>query len=244
MSKTQIDKLGDRLRRGPVGESELTELSTYRDGFSEAYRNAVERVRDVLGYSPTGRPSKSTTAIVEKLRRESVRLSQMQDIAGMRLVVSSVLDQDEAVARIRDSFSDATVVDRRVNPSNGYRAVHIVVTIDGYPVEVQVRTELQHQWAEVSEKLADLVDPSVKYGGGPDWVIEHLRGNSELVGRVEEMERRTMRLKGMVQELPEIDAKVRAEIDAEAELALEFTREFRDDLKLFLDKLRTLDGGS
>src|SRR5262249_37640652 len=31
---------------------------------------------------------------------------------------------------------------------------------------VQVRTAVQHSWAEFSEKLADLFDPALKYGGG------------------------------------------------------------------------------
>lgn len=33
------------------------------------------------------------------------------------------------------------------------------------PIEIQVRTALQHRWAEISEKCFD-VDPDIKYGGG------------------------------------------------------------------------------
>ena len=33
-------------------------------------------------------------------------------------------------------------------------------------IEIQVRTSLQHLWAELSEKLSDVVDRSAKYGGG------------------------------------------------------------------------------
>lgn len=42
----------------------------------------VGQIRDRLKLEPTGRPLKTTQAIVEKLRREKTRLSQMQDIAG------------------------------------------------------------------------------------------------------------------------------------------------------------------
>ena len=43
---------------------------------------------------------------------------------------------------------------------------NLIVSIDDKSVEIQVRTKLQHRWAEVSEKGADLLDRAVKYGGG------------------------------------------------------------------------------
>jgi ppGpp synthetase/RelA/SpoT-type nucleotidyltranferase len=57
---------------------------------------------------------------------------------------------------------DVTVVDRRAKPSHGYRAVHVVVRESGLPVEVQVRTELQHSWTELSESLADTFGSDLK----------------------------------------------------------------------------------
>lgn len=57
-------------------------------------------------------------------------------------------------------------MDRRVNTSHGYRAVHVIVREGSAMIEVQVRTSLQHLWAEVSEKLSDTDDPAIKYGGG------------------------------------------------------------------------------
>jgi ppGpp synthetase/RelA/SpoT-type nucleotidyltranferase len=38
-------------------------------------------------------------------------------------------------------------------------------------VEIQVRTSLQHLWAELSEKVADVFDPLIKYGGGDSVTI-------------------------------------------------------------------------
>lgn len=69
--------------------------------------------------------------------------------------------------------------DRRESPSNGYRAVHVVVRHLDLPIEIQVRTALQHVWAELSEKLSDVVDPAVKYGGGPPRLIEFLQAASK-----------------------------------------------------------------
>ena len=167
LSKTQIDRLGDRLKGGPHTESDLRLLDDYRRSFGEAYEVVLQTIRE-HGKLPTGRLAKSTASIVEKLRRESIRLSQMQDIAGCRVVVADVVKQEQFVATLRTVFPGASVIDRRDKPSYGYRAVHIIAEISGRPVEIQVRTALQHMWAEVSEKSSDVLDPAIKYGGGPE----------------------------------------------------------------------------
>ena len=160
LSKTQVDKLGDRLRKGDITEADLRLLDDYRRSFSEAYEFVVRAIRNDLGLEPTGRPAKSTTSIIEKLLRESIRLSQVQDIAGCRLV-----EQNGTVTLLQKLFQGVTVVDRRKNPSHGYRAVHLIVRHEGKLVEIQVRTSLQHLWAELCEKEADVFDPLIKYGG-------------------------------------------------------------------------------
>lgn len=54
--------------------------------------------------------------------------------------------------------------DRRKRPQFGYRAVHFVPTISGRPVEIQIRTSLQHKWAELFEKVADQWGRGIRYG--------------------------------------------------------------------------------
>jgi putative GTP pyrophosphokinase len=174
LSKNQIDRLGDRLRAGDISDDDLRLLDTYRRSFSDAYETVVGQIRDRLVLEPTGRPAKSTTSIIDKLQRESIRLSQMQDISGCRLTVADLMDQDEVVRKLMMLFAKATVVDRRDRPSHGYRAVHVIVEVDERVIEIQVRTSLQHLWAEVSEKLSDVVDPAIKYGGGGDVSVSFL----------------------------------------------------------------------
>jgi putative GTP pyrophosphokinase len=165
-SKTQIDRLGDRLKKGGVQDEDLIFLDVYRRSFTEGYEFVVDKIRDDLKLEPTGRPAKSTTSITDKLRRESIRLTQIQDIAGCRLTVSDIINQDSVVGSLLNLFENVSVVDRREKPSHGYRAMHIIVNSFGKNIEVQVRTALQHLWAELSEKLSDVKDPSIKYGGG------------------------------------------------------------------------------
>jgi hypothetical protein len=188
ISKTQIDRLGDRLKGGPHAESDLRLLEDYRRSFGEAYEAVIQTIRQ-RGQFPTGRLAKSTRSIVEKLRRESIRLSQMQDIAGCRVVVADVVEQEQVVASLKTDFPGASVIDRRDNPSYGYRAVHIIAIISGKPVEIQVRTALQHLWAELSEKSSDVLDPTIKYGGGTDSWRSFLTSSSKAVASYEDLEK-------------------------------------------------------
>lgn len=183
-SKSEIDRLGDRLRAGET-EPDLRMLDEYRQSFANAYANVTETTRKLSQLEVTGRPAKSTTAIVEKLRRESIRLSQMQDIAGCRVLVKDLKSQNALVKHLEAAFVDVVIVDRRAQPSHGYRAVHLVVTSELRTVEIQVRTTLQHFWALLSEKVADKLGNAIKYGRGDPAVQQQLEGLSASVANGE-----------------------------------------------------------
>jgi ppGpp synthetase/RelA/SpoT-type nucleotidyltranferase len=210
LSKSQIDRLGQKLRTQTFQETELAALDEYRRSFGPAYDRVVEKVQAVLAVPVSGRPAKSTTSIIEKLNRESIRLSQIQDIAGCRAVVSDSLEQNRAVELLAKAFEDVEVQDRRAKPSHGYRAVHIIVREDGKLIEVQIRTVLQQVWAELSEKLADVIDPAIKYGGGPASEREILDRAATLADGIEKLEltvrsaRITEQLREMREELADI----------------------------------------
>lgn len=175
VSKSQADKLGDFLREGRINAEVLERLNEYRASFSPAY-SFVERVlKETLALrGVAGRPSKSTIAIVEKLKRETIRLTQIQDIAGCRFLVRSLSDQDGLAERAAFWMPNTEFDDRRLRPSHGYRALHLIAPFNDRHVEIQIRTRYQHAWAEISEKLADKYGQEVKYGKGPDIVQEFL----------------------------------------------------------------------
>jgi putative GTP pyrophosphokinase len=164
VNRSELDRLGVRLR-GELTDADLTLLDSHRRRFATAYESVVNRIRSELGCEVSGRPAKSTAAIVDKLRRSSMRLTQMQDIAGCRIIVPDIEQQNQLVTRLASMF-DVLVFDRRLQPSHGYRAVHVIVRDTDFPVEIQVRTQLQHDWAKYSEKIADRFGHELKYGGG------------------------------------------------------------------------------
>lgn len=169
VTNSQIDQLGTRLRRGdPVTEDDFVRLQDLRSEY-DAPMGEVERIlRDELGLKATSR-LKTTNTIIDKLARQTTRLSKMQDIAGLRIVSDMTLTgQDELVKALQERFPNAEVVDRRLHPSHGYRAVHVIPEVDGFPVEIQVRTSTQDAWAQGFEKLSDQIGRGIRYGQPPD----------------------------------------------------------------------------
>lgn len=179
MSASQVDKLGDRLKAGPITADDLRLLDSYRRTFQPAMDEVMQVLRERLQLEPTAREAKSTRAIVAKIRHQGTRLSRMQDIAGCRVIKNSLRLQRAAVDSLLDSFPGAKLDDRLVRPSHGYRALHLIVKAKGHWVEIQVRTELQHLWAQVCEQCADRYGLELKYGSGPDELRRQLQEISD-----------------------------------------------------------------
>jgi putative GTP pyrophosphokinase len=196
-------------------------LDGYRRSFGSAYETVVQTIRDETELKPSGRPAKSTNSLIEKLKRESIRLTQVQDIAGCRVIVSNILEQDRVIGSLLfGAFPEARVVDRRAEPSYGYRAVHVIVEIFGKTVEIQVRTMFQHIWAEISEKYADLYGSDIKYGGGAEEIRRLLETLSKYIATYEDLE----------------DTLGRLEESDEVREMLEKMRALREDLVGELDE--------
>jgi hypothetical protein len=176
LSKSQIERLGQRLVQADApADADLQRLRELLLVRSNLLETAIARVRDQLRLAPTSR-IKNTGTILEKLRRNGGSgLKSMQDLGGMRIVGTfDRRGQDEVVQRVCDLFAGEArapkVIDRRIEPMHGYAAVHVIVFPDDAPIEIQVRTEWQHEWAELFEKLADLVGRGIRYGEPPaEW---------------------------------------------------------------------------
>jgi len=185
-----INRLGERLRKGSRQRLDFEMLSHYREAFEDATGAVVDSIRRMLFCESimASRSSKSTISVIAKLTRERSRLSQMQDIGGVRVIVAKVSQQNRFIGLISDHYPGSRVVDRRASPRAGYRGVHVIVSQNGRFIEVQVRTRLQNAWAQFSEKLADQFGEEVKYGGGPSSVRKVLDGHSQWITEVETFE--------------------------------------------------------
>jgi ppGpp synthetase/RelA/SpoT-type nucleotidyltranferase len=153
-----------------ASSADLVMLQRLRADYDAPLAQVEDRLR-TNGLRTTSR-LKTVGTIIDKLKRERTRLSKMQDIAGVRLVVgqglSGLTEQDRVVEVVSDLFPGSSTVDRRSRPSHGYRAVHVIPTVDECPVEIQIRTRDQDGWAHLMEAVADSLGRQVRYGEEPD----------------------------------------------------------------------------
>jgi GTP pyrophosphokinase len=208
MSRTQVDRAGIFLRRwweldpdseedAAVDEHEFARavdiLSEYRAGFQDPLKKTTVGLRQFVQRETetvvVGQRLKRMPQILNKLGRfSSMRLTQMEDIAGCRAILAGGAPEVAGVLRrIRRNWDIIGIDDYVKNPKpTGYRAIHIVVRRDGHPVEIQLRTPGQHEWAEAVERIASRIREPLKDGGGPRDLLTYF----ELVGWMIAMEER------------------------------------------------------
>lgn len=177
-SKSRISRLGKALiSTSPPPAESLNELHELLIVYDAALDVAVARIREHTHAQTTSR-LKNTGTILEKLRRSGGgSLGNVQDLAGIRIVLDCDLtEQIRFARRIEKLFAGEArppkIVDRRFEGTRGYRAVHVIATVEGRLVEIQIRTKLQHQWANLFEKFADIVGRGIRYDEPPDeWTM-------------------------------------------------------------------------
>lgn len=177
-------------------------VQEWRDQFGQALTGASMGLRSMLqtceiDQKPTQR-HKRVERIIQKLARpRSSRLSSLQDIAGVRAVVPDLTALRRLQRHIESRWSaqvtntSGVVQARRTADyiakprDSGYRAVHLIVTYNGLPVEVQLRTQNQHFWADLSERVSRNVDVELKAGGGPEEIVSFFVDLGNRVGAVD-----------------------------------------------------------
>lgn len=190
----EIDPLGERLRRGITG-ADRRRYGSYRRVLNRLRFDLETELRALFPNAEVGSRTKRVETVAAKMeRRPELSLSQVTDLAGCRIIVSSRADQQAVVARLLATYDVQQVDDKSDSPKFGYRAVHFDIRYRGQLMEIQVQTRNQHLWQMVSE-LAAGYDISIKYGGGLQEVNNALQDLSELAWRCD--------LEGT--ELPETD---------------------------------------
>jgi ppGpp synthetase/RelA/SpoT-type nucleotidyltranferase len=205
ISKSRLKNLTERLRQGRETPEDLHDLADVLIYYRRVLDGAHVDIERLCAQFPNARPMaprvKTLKTMLEKLNRQPGlhSLVQVRDLAGLRVVVhGSRAVQDDLVEKIEDMFQDASrppkMIDRRLEPRAGYRAVHLEVRRGGVLLEVQVRTTLQHQWAEAFEGAADRFGRGLRYGEDVDYggqpelgmaVVKRLNAAADLIDNLE-----------------------------------------------------------
>lgn len=127
--------------------------------------------------------SKRRASIVQKLNRISrLKLSEMQDLGGVRVVFDDIGSVDQLWERLKRSKSRLKIIKTDnyiLTPrSSGYRSLHLIYIYDGkkekhqgQKIEVQLRSQFQHKWATAVEIIGTFLNESLKSGiGDKNWL--------------------------------------------------------------------------
>ncbi|SDR82814.1 hypothetical protein SAMN04488539_0459 [Corynebacterium timonense] len=153
---------------------------------------------DTQNYLLTARVKTTDTLRQKLVRMETTPLLNIQDVAGLRFDCDVSLSQQTKIAEIFvQEFSNAgasrvDIRDLRTSPHSGYRAIHLHIRAAAGRAEMQIRTALQSQWANLYEEAADIYGRDIRYlhegatvPSGAEHVIQSLHALSSLINRFE-----------------------------------------------------------
>lgn len=184
-------------------------LTSYRSSFP-TYSEAAERASHIIGESLISRPiaihlvtgrAKNPESAANKVRDKSYgRPSiQMTDVIGVRVITTYAHDVSEVVDRLRSKYEvdEGNSIDKTSTLTVdrfGYRGVHLVLRLgktgelgdvgeilDTVKIEVQIRSVLEHAWAEIEHEL--------RYKSGITFAQELSRRFNAVAGALEIVDR-------------------------------------------------------
>lgn len=194
-SKTQLNKAGtilkDRNQFAPGDISNSEDILTYYRYIHLPAINTMQSLlnkRIVRTFGKKGFVSqrlKRAPSIVLKLQRfPNMKLSTMQDIAGVRAVLNNLNDTLKLAKLVESTSAKHSIIslnDYIFSPKpSGYRSIHIVfeysnkkkLESDGLRIELQIRSQLQHIWATAVETMGTFLNTSLKSSEGEKEILD------------------------------------------------------------------------
>ena len=202
-SKGAVNRAGIALRDRALIDEHVITLEKWR----MAHRSLIHafegtlRARAKEKRIEVAQRLKRRFTIADKLRRyPKMELARMDDIAGCRLIFQSI----DELYEFRDAFHQAKFSHVRRNEKNrydyikaptnrGYRGVHDVyeycakkgraTTCNGFLIEIQYRTQIQHAWATAVEVVTQITEHQPKFDRGDQRYVRFFCVASEILAR-------------------------------------------------------------
>lgn len=201
-SKTKVDKSGLALAKNKYkDEEEFLELEDVFDEYRKAHLQPLSETTLELQQLLTnyGAPYyiaqrlKRKPQIIRKLNRLSVRLTQLQDIGGCRIIVQKNSDVDKLHKYLLENVRKQSVfqVDKSTDyrelgrDDTGYRALHVILKRSGIHLELQIRSRIQHYWSESIERTSVIYGYHLKESEGDPTVIDYFKNLSDVFFEIE-----------------------------------------------------------
>lgn len=153
------------------------------------FKNRLKRVSEKIDKNALSvQRLKRISSILKKLNRKyggnkpTMKLTQMQDIAGCRVVMSDI---KQVRALYEKYYSNGDTKHKKVNVKDyisspkldGYRSIHVVYRYNsdkgkkeynGLLIEIQIRSKLQHLWATAVETVDFFTRQAIKSNQGEE----------------------------------------------------------------------------
>ncbi|MFD0793261.1 hypothetical protein ACFQZX_06500 [Mucilaginibacter litoreus] len=191
-SKRQIDEAGNVLINADSSfeekNSALEVLGNFRSCHAYPINTFQATLRTKLNktgidYLVSQRLKRTPSMLLKLERFPNMRLSQMQDIGGLRAILPTMKDVEKIVQLYKKAPLQHVIKSEKdyiqQPKDSGYRCYHIVYkyknntnsNYDGLMIELQIRTRLQHAWATAVETMGTFIDHSLKSSQGPqEWL--------------------------------------------------------------------------
>lgn len=185
LSKKQIERAGEILKKNPTEQHSLEILAEFRSAhvypLNAIQDNLRKKVKEVSWEKQViiSQRLKRIPSILAKIAREKwMDLSRMQDIGWCRAIFSSISEVYGCFNAMRNAKRMSHNPPKRVydyieSPKTSwYRGIHMVYEFqsnsksysqyNGMLIEVQLRTKLQHYWATAVETVGIFTGQALK----------------------------------------------------------------------------------
>lgn len=214
VSKKELNRISKRIVENTDTIEDLQKLSDFRAEHSKIIKSFVWSLRSIINNKKIKLSNRNRIIISQRLKRlpsiigklkrfPELRLSRIQDLAGARIILPNIKDTEEVanylknkVYKQKDKNNFLFVREKNyiLEPKeDGYRSIHQIFKyqgkkesqLEGYQIELQIRTRLQHQWATSVEIIDSIKQQSLKTGGGDAYYREFFKLSSKLMEYIE-----------------------------------------------------------
>lgn len=202
LTKSKIDRAGIALAKDSFRNvEEMVELEDVFDEYRKSHleplsETTLELQKWLNEYGHDyyiAQRLKRKPQIIRKLNRLSVRLTQLQDIGGCRIIVEKNELVDQIISFLKSKIESTEelklvrITDYREKGRDitGYRSVHLLLERSGKKLELQLRSRIQHYWAESIERTSVIYGRHLKESEGDERVISYFQKLSDAFFEIE-----------------------------------------------------------
>lgn len=123
------------------------DIESYRSSFQDVFNKTLLKFQQIFPGGVSGR-IKTKESIIEKLGRRNKKIEELTDIAGIRVVFLTLDSLYSGLDKIRSKFNVVEEENYINQPRKGYRSYHLIIMVDGKPIEIQLKTLRMSDWSE------------------------------------------------------------------------------------------------